>query len=80
MHLRYGAVWIFFGLCCVPGIVYAVRRELRHDYYGRHGRWYEAPASFIGTCISGVLTGLGLGLGVAVAALFVAAIYARTGL
>lgn len=75
MEIHRDALWALCAICCFPGLVLAFRQELRRDYYSRHQRWHDNPASFLGTCFSALLSGLGFGFLAALALLALAAIY-----
>jgi hypothetical protein len=73
-------VWLLLAAACAFGLLYAMRDEVVHGFYGRHARGREAPAAFAGSLMSAVLTGLGLGMSAACAIVGLAVVFERLGL
>ena len=60
-------LWILIGVCCTGGLLWALPREMRREYYAAHARWRDAPLRFGGALAGAVLTGVGTGLAFALA-------------
>lgn len=70
-------LWVLLGVCCAGGLVWALPRELRRDYYATHARWRDAPLRFTAAFAGAVLTGVGTGLSFALLGTAVGAVAAR---
>ena len=74
MVVNRSVLWLLMAGCCAPSVVRLIRLRL-DEARGQHGRWREAPLSFAGACLDGVLTGVGVGLGAACGVLAVCALW-----
>ena len=76
MVVNRAGLWVLLAICCLPSLGSVLRLRLQAQR-AEYGNWREAPLSFAGACVDGVLTGLGIGMSVALAAFVAAGVWVR---